>query len=171
MEVVLGALFIFLLRLASVLLSTVRTLMMMRGRKTLVTLLAFPEVLIYIIAAGKVVQNLGNLWNLFGYCGGVAAGTWVGMVIEEKLALGFAMVRIVSIGKGGEIASAIRNEGYGATEMRGQGRNNMVDIINVVVKRKDVPSVLAIATGVDEKAFVTVEEPKSIYRGYLPVAK
>jgi len=171
MEVILGTLLIFFLKLIQAALGTVQTLVMVQGRKFLATLLNFLGTLIFVITIGKVIQDLGNLWNVLGYCGGVATGGWVGMVIEEKLALGFAVVRIVSVGKGRGVASAIRDEGYGATEMQGWGKSNEVDIINVVVKRKDVSAVLAIATGVDEKAFVTIEEPKSIYRGYLPMAR
>ncbi len=168
MEVVLGALLLFFLRLANVLISTVRTLLMMRGRKKLVTLMTIPEVLIYIMALGTVVQNLSNVWNLLGYCGGVALGTWIGMALEERLALGFAVIHVVSVDKGRKIADAIRSRGYGATETMGWGKSNVVNIINVVAKRKDVPSILTAVTEVDDRAFITVEEPKSIYRGYLP---
>lgn len=171
MEVILWATLIFFLRVVNATLGTVRMLLMIRGQKLLSVLTGILETLSYVVAIGKVIQNLNNPWNILGYCGGFATGTLIGMALEERLALGFAVVRIVSTHKGREIADAVRKEGYGATEMRGKGRSNMVNIINVVVKRKDAPSVLAIATEIDEKAFVTVEEPKSIYRGYLPIAR
>lgn len=47
-----------------------------------------------------------------GYCGGFAAGTWVGLVIEEKLALGYAVVRAISRDDGERIALALRKAGY-----------------------------------------------------------
>jgi len=86
MEMLLGGLLIFLARVVNVSMGTVRTLLGMRGQKHWATAIGFIESLIFILAISRVLQNVGNVWNVLGYCGGFAAGTWVGLVIEEKLA-------------------------------------------------------------------------------------
>jgi uncharacterized protein YebE (UPF0316 family) len=93
------------------------------------------------------------------------------MSLEEHLALGYASVRIVSKYKGYEIANAIRDAGYGATAEWGQGRDGAVALVVVTVRRKEIDSVCALADQVDPKAFVTVEETRTIRRGYMRIAR
>jgi uncharacterized protein YebE (UPF0316 family) len=166
MEPILGGLFIFVLRLTDVTLGTMRILMTVRGRKLWAGLIGFVEVTIFIVAISQVVRNVSNLWNVLGYSAGFAAGTMVGMTIEERLALGYTVVRIISANLGAEIKAAIHRAGFGATEMAGRGMREAVNIIEVVARRADVPAILQIVDGVDSRAFVTVEETRRVYRGW-----
>jgi uncharacterized protein YebE (UPF0316 family) len=122
-QVLWAVLLILILRVIGVTLATIRVLIMMRGKKLPAASIGFFEVLVYALAIGQVVNDLSNVWNLFGYCLGFALGTLVGMWLEERLALGYASVRIVSRYKGHAVADAIRDAGYGATVEWGQGRN------------------------------------------------
>jgi len=165
MEPLLGALLIFCLRLIDVSLGTVRILMAVRGRRLLAGVLGFFEVSIFLVAISQVLTNIGNWWNVLGYAGGFAVGTIIGMTIENKLAIGLAEVEIVSMGRGTEIAEALRAEGYGATEFLGAGHENIVDLVRTVVRRREVPSITAAASVIDESAFITVHEMQRAYRG------
>lgn len=165
MEPLLGALLIFCLRLIDVSLGTVRILMAVRGRRLLAGAMGFFEVTIFLVAISQVLTNIGNWWNVLGYAGGFAVGTILGMTIENKLAIGLAEVNIVSMGKGIEIAEALREEGFGATEFLGAGQESIVDMIHTVVRRREVPSVTAVASAVDDSAFITVQEMQRAYRG------
>ena len=166
MEAILGGLLIFCLRLTDVTLGTLRILMTVRGRKYLAALIGFFEVTIFIVAVSQVVRNVHNVWMVLGYSLGFAAGTLVGMTIEEQLALGFTVVRIISTDIENKIAEALRALGYGVTEMTGQGLRGAVEILEVVVQRHDLPVVLQTIDEVDSRAFVTVEETRRVYRGY-----
>ena len=168
MEVMLWAFFIFFLRVANVALDTVRVLFVVRGERLLASIIGFIETLLFLVAIGKVVQDLTNIPNVLAYCGGFAVGTWVGIVIEGRLALGYVRVHIVSLQKAKGIASSLREEGYGVTEVTGRGKGGRVGIIEVVARRKDVPSITTAVTRVDDKAFITVEEAKGVYRGFIP---
>jgi uncharacterized protein YebE (UPF0316 family) len=166
MQPFLGGLFVFCLRLTDVTLGTLRILMTVRGRKLLAGAVGFVEVTIFAVAISQVVRNMDNLWNILGYAAGFAAGTIVGMTIEERLALGFTVVRIISSEMGKNLVQAIRKAGFGATEMMGQGMNHAVTVLEVTVCRPDLPAVLQIVDRVDSKAFVTVEEARRVYRGW-----
>lgn len=168
MDVILWVFLIFFLRVANIALGTVRVLFVVRGERLLASIMSFVEALLFLVAIGKVVQDLTNIPNVLAYCVGFAVGTWVGMAIEGKLALGYVLVRIVSLQKGRRIALALREKGYGVTEMLGEGRAGRVGIIDVVAKRKDVPLITSIGCELDENAFITVQEPKEVYRGYIP---
>jgi uncharacterized protein YebE (UPF0316 family) len=162
-----GPIVIFLLRIVDVSLATLRMLMIMRGRKRLAPLIGSVEVLVWIFAVGNAIRHLDSTWHLAGYAGGFAAGTWVGLQIEEKLALGMSTVRIFSRHGGVEIAEALRERGFGVTEFAGQGREGTVEMVYAVLRRRDLPSAMQEIRLWDPDAFVTVEEPKSIQRGWM----
>jgi len=163
----LGPLLIFLLRICDVSMATLRLLYAVRGRKAIAASLGFFEILIWIVAVGAVVRNFESPTLVLAYAAGFAAGTYVGISIEEKLALGLAQVRVVSREGGIEIAEALREIGFGATEIMGQGREGRVEIIDTVVRRRDVKDVLKEVDRWDPDAFVSIEEPRSIQRGWL----
>ena len=166
-NVILGALAIFLIRMLSIALSTVRFLIMGRSSKLLVSGIAFIEALAFALTFGQVAQNLGNMWNLGAYCLGFAVGTWAGTLIEERVGAGFSTITIVSRGNSQQIAQAIREAGFGATRISGEGTSGTVGLVRIVVRRRDAPQITRIVLEVDPKAFVTVEETRSVWHGYL----
>ena len=163
----LGPLVIFGLRIFDVSLATLRMLLTVRGQRVLVPLIGFFEVLIWLFAAGTAIQYLGSPLHAVGYAGGFAAGNAVGLWIEEKLALGLARVQTFSPHGGVELAEAIREQGFGVTEFVGQGREGKVELVSTVVRRSEVPRVLKVIDVWDPDAFVTVDEPRAVHRGWL----
>lgn len=164
-----GPLIIFGLRIVDVSLATVRMLLTMRDVRMWVPLIGFVEVTVWVVAVGTAIQNLNSIWHVLGYSGGFAAGTSVGLWLEGKLAMGLATVRIVcrDAGAGEDVADALRDAGFGVTEFIGQGRQGKVDFIYTIVKRRHVPEVIRVAETVDDDAFITVEEPRTIRRGWM----
>src|SRR5574341_76478 len=166
-NVILGALIIFVVRVVSIAVSTVRLLIMGRASSVLVMSLAFIEALAFALTFGQVAQNLGNIWNLMAYCLGYAAGTLVGMWIEDRVGVGFAEINIVSTGKSAQISQAIRKAGFGATRSEGEGTSGTVGLVRVVARRTRIAQIRKVALEVDPKAFVTVEETRSVSQGFL----
>ena len=171
MEIALNVLFIFALRVAGVSLSTVRILLMTRGRKLLSAVLGFFEVLVYAVAIGKVVQDLNNIPNLMSYCLGFSVGTLVGMWLEERIAIGFATIRVISPGHSHQVAEAIRQAGYGATESIAQGKEGIVGTVKTTVRRRDVKVTCEIIYQCVPDAFITIEDTQKVERGYLRAAR
>jgi uncharacterized protein YebE (UPF0316 family) len=170
-SVITEALIIFLLRLTDVSMGTIRTIFITRGQKIFAALLGFVEICIWVMAISRVLGHLDNVWSVVGYSGGFAAGTLIGMAVEERLALGYADMHIISSRKGGEIAQALRKAGYGVTLTIGHGQNGQVTVLNAVVRRKNVQGALEVITSVDPDAFVAVEEARYIRRGYIRPGK
>ncbi len=159
-----GALLIFSLRIVDVSFDTMRVLFTIRGKRAIAGLLGFFQALIWIVAVGTAIRHLDSWLHILGYAGGYAAGTMVGITIEQAVAYGVSTVRIISRSGGVEIAEALRECGYGVTEFGGYGREGSVEIVNSVVHRNDLNDVMAIVDKWDKDAFVTVEDPK-ILRG------
>src|SRR5688500_2915869 len=159
-----GPRLIFGLRVADVSLDTLRVLFAVRGVRHPAASLGFFQALIFILVVGHVLQHLGSIWHVLGYAAGFATGTLVGVQIENAVAYGLSTVRIVSPNGGVEIANALRERGYGATEVAGYGRDGTVEIVDSVVHRSHLDEVMDIVDKWDSQAFVTVAEPK-ILRG------
>jgi len=157
---------IFALRVVGIAVSTVATIMTVQGRKAPAVVAGLISALVYVVAIGKVVANLGNVWNILAYCGGFAVGTLIGMAWEQRLALGYTEVRFISTEKGYGLAEALRQAGFGVTELYGRGRESTVGIVEAIIPRKNVDAVLKIARSVDEDAIVTVTEARTVQRGY-----
>ena len=166
-NVILGSLLIFIVRLFSITLATIRFLIMGRANKIGVTAIAFVEALTFALTFGVVASDLTNMWYLMAYCGGFAMGTLVGTMIEQRLGRGYSAVSIVSMNKSLPVAEEIRKAGFGATRTAGEGNTGTVGLVWVVVRRRDVPQIVKVATGVDPNAFVTVGEARNVMRGFI----
>jgi len=162
-----GPLVIFFLRVVDVSLAILRTLLAMRGARLAVPLLGFFESMIWVLAVGSAIQNLHSPLHVLGYAGGFAAGNSAGMWLEGKLAVGLATVRIISRYGGVELADALRDLGFGVTEFSGKGRHGTVEVVFTVVRRRQIPQVLKEVERWDPDAFISVEEPRSIRRGWM----
>jgi uncharacterized protein YebE (UPF0316 family) len=162
----LAAGFIFMLRVADMTLDTLRVLFVMRGRKKIAWILGFFQSAIYLLAIGGVLQNLDAL-SLIGYAAGFATGNVLGMIIEERIAIGHSLLTIISSRRGPAVASRLRSEGFAVTEISGRGKDGMVTLINCNVLRKEVDEVRQTVNQVDQEAFITAESIHPVRRGFF----
>jgi uncharacterized protein YebE (UPF0316 family) len=157
---------IFLMRVTDMSLDTLRVLFVIRGRKPLAWIMGFFQSALWVVAITSVLSNLDNLWNVIGYAGGFATGNVVGMMIEERLAIGHGHLRIISSRRGKAVAEAIRDAGYAVTELPGHGKDGTVSVISCSVKRRDIDNVQRAVYSIDPEAFITVEDIRPLHRGY-----
>lgn len=160
------ALIIFALRVSDMSLDTLRMFFVMRGRKSLAWVVGFFQALVFVIAITRVLGNLDNPLTIVSYAAGFATGNVVGMLLEERLAIGHIHLRIISPRRGSAIASRLREEGYAVTEIPARGKDGMVTLLNCSVFRRNVIRVDRIIQEVDEEAFVTAEEIHPVWRGF-----
>jgi uncharacterized protein YebE (UPF0316 family) len=162
-----AGLFIFAMRVIDMSLDTVRLLFVMRGRKLLAGFIGAIQAAVFILAVSTALRGPLNFWTVLGYASGYGLGVILGMVAEERLAIGFAMFRVYSPARGAAIAAALRSAGHAATEFPAQGKDGTITMVATAVPRKEIPAVRAIIDRVDEHAFVTVDEVRPLRRGYF----
>lgn len=162
-----GPLLIFAARLIDVTMATLRMMLSVRGVRWTAPLIGFFEALLWVVAVGSAIRHLDSPFHVLGYAGGFAAGNWVGLWVEERLAFGIATVRIISTHVGVEMAEALRARGYGVTEFQGLGRDGPVEVVFTVSPRRHVDDILHEVGTWDPDAFVTLEHAQSIERGWL----
>jgi len=161
-----GAGLIFALRVSDMTLDTLRVLVVMRGRKGIAWVLGFFQALIFVIAITTVLSNLDNPLNILGYAAGFATGNVVGMLIEERLAIGHIQLSIISPRRGAALAERLRAEGYAITEISARGKDGVVALLSCSVLRKNVAKVQQLVNEVDESAFITAEDVRPVRRGF-----
>lgn len=166
-EELLIALAIFGLRVVNYAISTLRMVSIARNQRIASSIMATLEALIFAVVLANIVNDLENLVNLFAYCAGAAAGNYVGMALETRLIKGFAIVNIFSSNTSQEIATALREAGYGVTATLGEGRDGAVLTLRSVINKREVNRLTKIVQKISPSAFIAVEEARSVQRGWL----
>jgi len=154
-DIYLGAGIIFLSKVLDVTLGTFRVQMIVQRKKLIAGVLGFFEVLIFILIVSKVIQDIGNWFNVIAYCAGFAIGNIVGIYISEKISKEIISVGIISRIKWQEIEEKLRDEGFGITRNIGYGKDGEVQILRVICERNYFPKVREISLEYDRKAFIT----------------
>jgi uncharacterized protein YebE (UPF0316 family) len=158
-------LIIFSTRICDVTLDTLRIIYVSRGLKILAASIGFFEVLIWLFAITQIFKNLTNPLYYVAYAGGFAMGNFVGIFIEERMAIGTVVVRIITQKDAAELIEQLKNAGYGVTHVDAQGAQGPVKIIFTIVKRKDIDHVLGIIQLSNPLAFYTIEDVRSVREG------
>lgn len=156
---------IFLARIVDVSIATIRILFLSKGIKGWTTLMAFFEILIWLLAMTQIMKNLSNPVCYIAYAGGFATGTYVGMMIEEKLAFGKVLVQVISPLDVSPLIKRFEVDNIGVTKVRAEGVKGGVHILYSVVDRSSLNSIKKCILSFDPKAFYLVHEIKYSNKG------
>ncbi|MFY9801200.1 MAG: DUF2179 domain-containing protein [Methanoregula sp.] len=159
---------IFCARICDVTLGTIRVIFISKGIKYLAPIIGFVEVIIWLLAIGQVMNNLTHPVAYIAYGAGFASGTYIGMLIEEKISLGLTSVRIITKKDPTELIGYLRSQNYGVTSIDGEGGTGRVKMVFTIIKRQDLHNVVGIVKKFNPNAFYSVEEVKSIAEGVFP---
>jgi uncharacterized protein YebE (UPF0316 family) len=159
---VLMPLLIFAARVADVSINTLRIMFMMNGKKNIVPILGFFEALIWLLAIGQIFQNVDNPLSYLAYAGGFATGTYVGMTLDEKLALGRVLVRVITPKPLPTLLEFMKEKNYRFTNVGAEGRYGKVNLLFTVMKRDQLQEFISMVKATDQKAFYTIESVKRV---------
>ena len=161
-------LLIVLARICDVTIGTMRIIVLSRGHKYLAPLLGFFEVLIWITVMAKIMQNLHNPICYFAYAGGFAIGNLVGIIVEERIAMGKVVIRIIAGQDATQLIASLRDGGYGVTSIPAQGSTGVVHVIFTVIKRGHLEEVEEIIRSFNPRAFYSIEDVRYVSEGVFP---
>lgn len=162
-------LLVFLARVVDVSLGTIRIIFTSRGKKHLAPLLGFVEVFIWVSVIAEITKGAHNIAAYLAYAGGFATGNYIGMWIEERLAIGNLVIRAILPENKTSLVEELRGAGYGVTSVNAQGAKGPVKLVYTIVSRKDLPNVIETIHNTYPKTFFTVEELRSVEQGVFPV--
>jgi uncharacterized protein YebE (UPF0316 family) len=164
---VITPLLILCARLCDVSLATVRIILVSRGMKKVAPFVGFFEALIWLLAISQVMQHLDHWINYVAYAGGFAAGTWLGISIESRLALGLLSVRIITPEDASDLIGHLRAQHFGVTDFAARGVSGNVRLIFMVIQRKNLDKVMRIVRDFHPKAFVSISDVRSVSAGFI----
>lgn len=162
---------IFLARICDVSIGTLRIIFVSKGKRNIAPLLGFFEVLIWITVVSRVMQNLDNYINYIAYAAGFATGNFVGMLIEERLAVGVQLIRVITHQQGEELVKLLNSNDFGATIVDAHGAREEVNLIYTIVPRNDLKKVIEIINSFNPGVFYSIEDVRATNEGIFPQKK
>ncbi len=163
---------IFIAKIMDVTIGTIRIIFVSRGIRGWATVAAFFEIIVWLLAIGQIMRNLDNPYAYVAYAAGFAAGTYVGIRIEEKLAMGVLVVRIISGHDTTALAQALKADGHGLTQFTGCGVDEDVNVTYTVVRRKELDRVIEHIQEHNPHAFYSIEDVRYVNaKGLFPPPK
>ncbi|MBN2485307.1 MAG: DUF2179 domain-containing protein, partial [Bacteroidales bacterium] len=155
-------LLIILARVCDVSLNTLRIIYLAKGYKLIVPILGFFEVLIWLLAVTRIFENLDNWLMYIAYPLGFALGNYVGMKLEERLAIGVELIRIITKKDARELIQALRGKGFSVTALQAEGSQGEVGILYSIINRKNLQEYVALIKEFNPNAFYTIEDVRFV---------
>ncbi|MFV0421029.1 DUF2179 domain-containing protein [Oleidesulfovibrio sp.] len=151
------ALVVFFARMCDVGLGTIRHAMIIRGQRLMAFSVAFCEALIWVYAVSRVISSVSDPMTSLAFALGFASGTYVGITLEGFFKIGEQVVRVFTP-YGTEVACSLRDAGFRVTVFDGQGRDGVVNLLFVQVRRRQAAKVAALAREVDPECYIVFDD-------------
>jgi uncharacterized protein YebE (UPF0316 family) len=164
-------LLIFLSRSCDVTLATLRNVFIARNIRNVVPIIGFFEVLLWLVAISTVLNNLHNVACYIGFAAGYANGIFLGLRIEERLALGKQLVRIFTKSETKSLVDDLYRQGMGVTLMDARGSQGPVTVVYITMNRKDMVVLEELINKHIPNAFYTIEDIRKSRLGVFPDKK
>jgi uncharacterized protein YebE (UPF0316 family) len=164
---------IFMARIIDVSMDTVRLIFIARGFKKFAPIIGFFQVLVWIITITRIMANLDNWTCYIAYAAGFAAGNFTGMILEERIALGVEMIRVIIQRRADNLIESLKNNGFPVTIVNASGSYGEVAVLYIIVSRKHINQVLELIRQYNPRAFYTVEDIRFVSKNlpYDPADK
>ncbi len=153
---------IFISRILDVSMDTLRIIFISRGDKIIAPILGFFEILIWLLAITRIMANLDNWTCYVAYAGGFATGNYIGLLLEERMALGIRMIRIITGRDANPLIATLRSSGFGVTTVPATGKDGPVHVIYTIVPRSQTKPVIEKVKEFNPRAFYSVEDVRGV---------
>lgn len=149
---------IFFGRICDVTLGTLCIIFVSKGEKYKAPIVGFFEVFIWVVIISQIFSQANSLVAYVAYAGGYAAGNYVGILVENRIAFGYQLLRVYTKKEALELIKVLNSKDIGATFVKGEGAVSQVHIVEIVIGRKSLNEVIGIISDFDSKVFYLVED-------------
>ena len=164
-------LIIFFARICDVSLGTMRIVFVSKGKKNIAPILGFFELFIWIVVISEIFKNADSMVCYIAYAGGYAAGNFIGMNIEERLAIGTQLIQVFTPKDIAPLQKCLNEAGFGTTVVEGDGSAGKTNILYTVINRKTFTKAEKILKEFDPFIFYVIEDVRLVKSGIFPHAK
>ncbi len=160
---------IFLSKVVENMLATLRIIVVANGKKLLGAILQGLVALVWVCITGVVVTNiLENPFKIIAFALGSIVGSYLGGVLEEKIAIGKKLLLIIINNNNEEkIVKKIRENNFAVTSTIGKGKDNNKAILFTMIPRKQIKNIIKIIKSIDTDALIISQNAFNIYGGYI----
>ena len=156
---------IFFGRICDVTLGTLRIIFVSKGERYKAPIVGFFEVFIWVVIISQIFAHSNSFISYIAYAGGYAAGNFIGILVENKIAFGYVLFRVYTKKDGHQLVQLLNKNNFGSTIIKGEGVISEVDIIETVVSRKTQRQVRKVIDDFDPDAFYLIEDIRSKQKG------
>ncbi len=160
-------LLIFLARICDVSINTIRIIYMLGGRRYTSTLLGFFESFIWLMAIRQIFSHLDNWVCYIAYPAGFASGIFVGMIIEERIAYGKVIVRIITRKDVLPLLAYLHEQHFRYTRVNAEGPDGPETLVFTVLNRERLDELIEKLRAILPTAFYTIEKVKAAGEGSI----
>lgn len=150
---------IFVFKVLENTLSTLRIIVVANGRKLLGSILQGIIALVWAFSTGLVVVDvLHDPFKVVSFTLGSLVGSYIGSLIEEKIAMGTNMLTAV-IDKcfSSKIINSLKKQKYDVIVLNGKRKDEFKNILFIMVKRKRRNDVIKLIKNIDSNSTIIVE--------------
>jgi uncharacterized protein YebE (UPF0316 family) len=149
---------IFLARITDVSINTIRIIYVLGGRRWTATMLGFFESFIWLMAIRQIFEHLDNWLCYVAYPAGFASGIFIGMIIEERIAYGKVIVRIITRRDVKPLIDFLNSQKRRYTHVNAEGPDGHENLVFTVLDRENLEVTLYKLKAMLPSAFYTVEK-------------
>ena len=155
---------IFLVRILDVSLGTVRTIMTVKNKNIIASIIGFLEITVCFLVVKEALNTENNsIFIVFSYALGFSTGTYIGGIISNKYIKGYVTVQVITTNK--NLENILRKNKYGVTTINIENKNQIMLIIQI--NNKTINELKTLINKNDQKAFVVINETKYIQNGFI----
>lgn len=155
--------FIFFAKTIENILATLRIIVLSNHKKLFGAILNLCMALIWIFSTVSILSNFTKApFNIVAYALGCFTGSYLGCVVEEKLALGDNMLTCIT-SENSRIEKKLRELGYLITTVDGYGVDSNKKVLLIMIPRKKKYRVARLIKLIDNKATI-ISERASYFR-------
>jgi uncharacterized protein YebE (UPF0316 family) len=157
--------------MSQILISTTRTIMMIKGKKAYAMIVGFFEAAIgltnSILIVANAVKSGINLFIILFYSVGFALGLFLGMIISQKISKDILSIQIITKHPDNTIEDLLRANGFGVTCYKGSGKDGNLKVLNVICQKTNLEPLKKLVYGIDRKAMLASHTIEGLSGGFL----
>ena len=160
---------IFFARIVDVSLATIVTVLTVKNKRLIATILGFIDVIIWFLVVKEALNtNIKSIWIALSYAAGYAAGTFIGTTLSNSLIKGKVSMQVIMNYTSEEEINKIRNEGFAVTKVNCKGKDNVKKLMLFIeTEKKHLNNLKKIIISIDKNAFLVVNETKFVENGFF----
>lgn len=157
---------IFFVRIIDVSLGTVRTIMSVRDKNLIASLIGFVEVTVWFLVVREALNTDSNsFFIVLSYAAGFSTGTYIGGVVSSRYIKGFMTVHVIT--RSHDLINVLRGKGYGVSVIDVKGMDNDSYLLLIQINSSNLDSLKSIVNKYDERAFIVINETKYVQNGFI----